>query len=54
MTGAVLASLALGLLEAMSQGYFAPEWTPAYGFGLMILILVLRPQGILRGTAAPA
>ena len=27
VTGAVLAALFLGLLESMSQGYFAPAWT---------------------------
>lgn len=52
VTGAVLAALFLGLLEAMSQGYFAPAWTNAYAFGLMILILLVRPQGLLRGSAA--
>ena len=52
VTGAVLAALVLGLLEAMSAGYFAPAWTNAYAFGLMIIILLVRPQGLLRGTAA--
>ena len=52
VTGAVLAALFLGLLEAMSQGYFAPAWTNAYAFGLMILILLVRPQGLLRGSPA--
>ncbi len=54
VTGAALAALILGLLEAMSQGYFVPEWTNAYAFGLMIVILLVRPQGLLKGTAAPA
>ena len=51
VNGAVLAALLLGELEAMSAGYFAPEWTNAYAFGLMIIILLVRPQGLLRGTA---
>lgn len=51
VTGAVIAALLLGLLEAMSAGYFIPEWVNAYAFGLMILILLVRPQGVLRGSA---
>lgn len=51
VTGAVIAALLLGLLEAMSAGYFAPEWVNAYAFGLMIVILLVRPRGLLRGSA---
>ena len=51
VVGALIAALVLGLGEAMSAGYGVPEWTEAYGFVLMILMLLLRPQGLLRGTA---
>ena len=52
VTGAVIAALLLGLVEAMSAGYSpAPQWTEGYAFVLMILVLLLRPQGILRGAA---
>lgn len=50
ITGAVIAALMLGLAEAFSAGYLAPQWTGAYAFILMIAILLFRPQGILRGT----
>ena len=49
--GAVVGSVVLGLVEAMSAGYLAPEWTDAYAFGAMILVILLRPQGIVRGAA---
>jgi branched-chain amino acid transport system permease protein len=52
VSGAALAALILGVLEALSQGYLIPEWTNAYAFGLMILMLLVRPHGLLRGTAA--
>jgi branched-chain amino acid transport system permease protein len=51
--GAVVAGLVLGLVDGLSAGYGLPEWTDAYSFGLMILILLLRPQGLLGGTAGP-
>ena len=51
VTGAVIAAILLGLLESMSAGYFAPGWVNAYAFGLMIVILLVRPQGLLRGSA---
>jgi len=51
--GAVVAGIILGLVDGLSKGYGLPEWTDAYSFGLMILILLLRPQGLLGGTAGP-
>ncbi len=51
--GAVVAGLVLGLVDGLSAGYGLPEWTEAYSFGLMILILLVRPQGLLGGTAGP-
>ncbi len=53
VAGAVLAGLVLGLMDGLSAGYGLPEWTEAYSFALMILILLLRPQGLLGGTAGP-
>jgi branched-chain amino acid transport system permease protein len=49
--GAVVAGLVL--MDGLSAGYGLPEWTEAYSFVLMILILLLRPQGLLGGTAGP-
>jgi branched-chain amino acid transport system permease protein len=51
--GAVVAGIILGLVDGLSKGYGLPEWTDAYSFALMILILVVRPQGLLGGTAGP-
>ncbi len=36
-----------------SGAYGTPEWTNAYTFGLMIVILVFRPQGLFGGTMGP-
>ncbi len=53
VTGAVVAGLILGLVDGLSAGYGIPEWTDAYSFAMMILILLLRPQGLLGGTEGP-
>lgn len=52
--GVVGAGLILGLVNGLSGAYGTPEWTNAYSFALMILILVLRPQGLFGGTRGPA
>ena len=52
--GAVGAGLILGLVNGLSGAYGTPEWTNAYSFALMILILVVRPQGLFGGTLGPS
>ncbi|HTW29868.1 MAG TPA: branched-chain amino acid ABC transporter permease [Acetobacteraceae bacterium] len=53
VAGAVVAGLILGLVDGLSAGYGLPQWTDAYSFALMILILLVRPQGLLGGTEGP-
>ncbi|MFQ5691565.1 MAG: branched-chain amino acid ABC transporter permease [Nitrospinota bacterium] len=45
--GAMLGGLILGGAEILSVGYLAPSYRDAFAFGLMILILIFRPSGIL-------
>jgi branched-chain amino acid transport system permease protein len=52
--GVVGAGLILGLVTGFSGAYGTPEWTNAYTFGLMIVILIFRPQGLFGGTMGPA
>ena len=54
VTGCVVAGIILGLINGLSAGYGLPQWTDAYSFGLMILILLVRPQGLLSGTEGPS
>jgi branched-chain amino acid transport system permease protein len=47
--GAMLGGYVLGLLEAMAAGYL-PEggaWTDVFAFAILILVLTVRPTGIL-------
>jgi branched-chain amino acid transport system permease protein len=54
VAGVVGAGLILGLVNGLSGAYGTPEWTNAYTFGLLIVILILRPQGLFGGTMGPA
>jgi branched-chain amino acid transport system permease protein len=47
LPGAVLGGLVIGVVRAMSDGYVEARWTNAIVFGLLILILVFRPSGLL-------
>jgi branched-chain amino acid transport system permease protein len=51
LTGAVLGSLIIGLIQAFNEGlsWFAPgsDWTRSIVFGILIAILVFRPEGLL-------
>ena len=45
--GAALGGLVLGLAEAMAAGYISSAYEDAFAFGVLVLILVLRPAGLL-------
>ena len=51
LTGAVLGAIVIGLIQAFNEGltWLAPgsDWTRTIVFGILILILVFRPEGIL-------
>ena len=50
--GAVVGSFVIGMIRAMSDLYLSAEWTRVIIFGMLILILVFRPAGILGSTQA--
>ncbi len=45
--GAVLGGLLLGVTEAMTAAFFPAEYKDVVAFGLLILILLIRPSGLL-------
>ncbi len=45
--GAVLGGLTIGVVRALSDQYIGAQWQPAVLFGILILILVFRPSGLL-------
>jgi branched-chain amino acid transport system permease protein len=48
--GAMLGGLFLGFAEVLSVAYIGSEMRDAVAFGLLFLILLLRPQGLLGKT----
>jgi len=51
LSGAVLGALLIGLIQAFNEGlsWYAPgsDWTRSIVFGILIAILVFRPEGLL-------
>ncbi|RXK00906.1 branched-chain amino acid ABC transporter permease [Arcobacter sp. CECT 8986] len=45
--GAMIGGLLLGLFNAMISGYISTEWADTFTFILLIIILIVRPTGIL-------
>jgi len=45
--GAMLGGLLLGLLEATGTQFLGSAWKDVFAFGLLILILILKPNGLL-------
>ncbi|MDR2199419.1 MAG: branched-chain amino acid ABC transporter permease [Deltaproteobacteria bacterium] len=50
--GAMAGGLLLGLIEALGAAYISVAWKDALTFGVLILILVLRPTGLLPERVA--
>jgi branched-chain amino acid transport system permease protein len=49
--GAMLGGLLVGLAEAFAAGYLGGRWADLTVFGILILVLLIRPSGLL-GTRA--
>jgi branched-chain amino acid transport system permease protein len=50
LRGAVLGGLIIGVIQQISDSRsppFGPQWTPAIVFGYLVMIMVLRPRGLL-------
>nr|WP_277626710.1 branched-chain amino acid ABC transporter permease [Arsenicicoccus piscis] len=47
VAGAVVGGLTLGVVEALASQLGPTAWKDVWAFGLLILVLVFRPQGIM-------
>ncbi|MDF2877308.1 MAG: livH [Clostridia bacterium] len=45
--GAMLGGFVMGLIESLSKGYISSSWSNAIVFGILILVLLFKPSGIL-------
>jgi branched-chain amino acid transport system permease protein len=48
--GALIAALGVGLSETLGAAYISSKWTDAFPYLLMIIVIMFRPGGILKGT----
>ena len=51
MPGALLGGVLIGLTEALAGLFFAPSAKSMFAFGLLVLVLLFRPQGLLGRSA---
>ena len=54
ITGALVGGLLLGLLENWGAGLFGGQWKDAIAFGVLVLVLMVRPTGLLGETMGRA
>jgi branched-chain amino acid transport system permease protein len=50
-SGAIFAAVILGIVEAMTMLYFGASWVWPIWFVIFLVILLVRPQGILGGRS---
>jgi branched-chain amino acid transport system permease protein len=51
ISGTVVAALILGIAESFVNTFAGPSWAPAVAFGILLVTLAVRPQGIFGRTA---
>jgi branched-chain amino acid transport system permease protein len=44
--GTLVAALILGVAESLVATFYGPSWAPAVAFGILLITLALRPQGL--------
>ncbi len=49
--GALIGGLVMGIAQQLSTAYLLPTYKPAVAFIVMIIILLVRPQGIFGGRS---
>jgi len=52
IAGAVLGAFLLGVLETFGAAYLGGQWQDVFAFGVLILVLVFRPTGLLGERVA--
>ena len=45
--GAVLGGILIGVIRQLGTGYLGDEWSQPLIFGILIVILIFRPNGLL-------
>lgn len=45
--GAMVGGFAIGLIETLTKGYISTTWADAFVFGILIVVLIFKPAGLL-------
>ena len=53
LKGAVVGGLIIGVVQAISDDHYGQQWTEAVVFGILILIMVFRPDGLFGEEVRP-
>ncbi|MEA2197242.1 MAG: branched-chain amino acid transport system permease protein [Solirubrobacteraceae bacterium] len=49
-TGAMVGALVLGLVTEISAAYISPSYKEIFAFGVLVIVLLVRPTGIFTGA----
>ena len=52
VSGALVGGLLFGVVQSLSQAFLGPSFQNAIAFGLLVVILLIRPSGILGKSTA--
>lgn len=51
MLGPIIGGLSLGIMEALGSAWWGSTYTDLIGFTILVLVLIVRPRGLLGGAA---
>lgn len=51
IAGSILAALMLGVAESLTSGFVSSTYQDAVAFGVLLIVLIVRPQGIIKEVA---
>ena len=46
MPGTLIGAMMLGIIESFTSTFYGPSWAPAVAFGVLLLVLAVRPSGL--------
>ena len=52
LTGTLVGAFAIGLLEATTTYWLGLQWSPVAVFLVLVAVMLLRPEGLVRGRTA--
>ena len=51
MEGTLYAAIIIGIAESIVATFFGPSWAPAVSFGILLIVLAVKPEGLFGKTA---